>query len=98
MESWTPGDWGIFLTALVAAVGSIGGTFTTIFLQLRGNAKTEQAKAISADSNAKVSAVVAQTREIANAVPGASTAPTDGISTERLHATRAGDAPTGATP
>ncbi len=80
MAEWTPGDWGIFLTALVAAVASIGGTITTILLQIRGNAKTEQAKAISTDSNQKVTAVVAQVRNIADAVPGASTGPTDTVS------------------
>lgn len=77
MSAWTPGDWGIFLTALVAAVGSIGGTITTIILQMRGNAKIETSAAISTDTNQKTTAIVAQTRNIADAVPGADTSPTD---------------------
>ncbi len=79
MSEWTPEQWGIFLGILATFLTSVGGLATTIILQLRGNAKTDAAKAISADSNEKVTAVVAQTREIARAAPGASTAPTDAV-------------------
>lgn len=82
MESWTPADWAIFFTALTTAVASITGAIATVYLQIRGNAKTEAAKAISADSNEKVTAVVAQTRNIADAVPGASTQPTDAVASK----------------
>lgn len=77
MGNWTPQDWITFLAALGAFVTTLGGVIATIVLQLRGNAKVDAAKAISLDSNQKVTAVVAQTRNIADAVPGADTSPTD---------------------
>lgn len=77
METWTPQDWVIFLGGLATAVTTIGGVITTIVLQIRGNAKVEAARAISTDTNQKTTAIVAQTREIARAVPDADTAPTD---------------------
>lgn len=82
MESWTADDWIKFLTALGGFVTVLGGVVATIVLQLRGNAKTEAAKAISSDTNLKVTATVAQTRNIADAVPGASTAPTDAVASK----------------
>lgn len=79
MEMWTPQDWIVFLGALGTFVVTVGGVATTIILQVRGNAKTEAAKQISSDNNDKITAVVAQTREIARAVPNASTGPTDAV-------------------
>jgi len=77
MGAWTPEQWLAFLGGVVALLGTLGGTITTIILQLRGNAKVDAAKAISTDTNQKATAIVAQTREIARAVPDADTSPTD---------------------
>ncbi len=88
MAAWSVSDWLTFLAAAGAFATTLGGIVTTIILQLRGNAKTEQAKAISTDTNIKMTATVAQAREIARAVPGATTAPTD-IVIQRAPATDA---------
>jgi hypothetical protein len=82
MENWTPDQWLAFLGGAVALLGTLAGTITTVILQLRGNAKTEAARMISADNNEKVTAVVAQVHNIADAVPGASTGPTDALVTK----------------
>jgi hypothetical protein len=79
MSSWTPEQWLALIGGLVGLAGTLIGTIVTAVLQIRGNAKTEAAKQISQDNNAKVTALVAQTNNIADAVPGASTAPTDHI-------------------
>jgi hypothetical protein len=77
MENWTPDQWLAFLGGAVALLGTLAGTITTVILQLRTNTKVEAARAISTDTNQKTTAIVAQTRNIADAVPGASTDPTD---------------------
>jgi hypothetical protein len=74
-HAYTAQDWVLILGAFFTGLTGLA----TVLLQLRGNAKTEAAKQISADNNAKVNAVVAQVHNIADAVPGASTAPTDAI-------------------
>lgn len=93
MSAWTPEQWILFLTALGGFATTVSGLIITIILQLRGNAKTEQARVVSADNNRKITAVVAQTREIARAVPDADTTPTDNVTGTRVQATRAGDPP-----
>lgn len=75
MSAWTPEQWITFLTGL----GGFLAALSTIYLQIRGNAKTEAAKVISADNNVKLNAVVSQTHELARADPVASTAPTDAL-------------------
>lgn len=78
MSSWTPEQWtNFFLAAGGFLTVAIVPAIINIILTLRGNAKVDAAKALSADTNQKTTAIVAQTREIADAVPGASTAPTD---------------------
>jgi hypothetical protein len=79
MNAWTPQDWLVFFGGLVTVLTALGTGVTTIILQLRGNAKTEAAKSVSEDNNIKINAIAAQTNNIADAVPGASTAPTDAI-------------------
>lgn len=78
MDTWGPQDWVVFF----GAAATFLGTLATVVLQVIGNLRTAQAKAISTDSNEKVTAVVAQTREIARATPDASTAPTDAVATK----------------
>jgi hypothetical protein len=79
MADWTPADWTTFLTALGGFVTVLGGVIATIVLQVRGNRKTAESAMVSQDNNDKLSAVVAQTHEIARAVPQASTAPTEDL-------------------
>lgn len=79
MGTWTPQDWILFLTALGGFATTLGGVIVTIVLQMRGNAKTDAAKVISADNNDKLTAVVHQTNNIAAAVPGATTDATDAV-------------------
>jgi hypothetical protein len=75
MGTWTPGDWGIFF----AAAGTFVGVLITGILQIITLWKTAQSKAVSVDNNQKINALVSQTNVIADAVPGASTTPTDHI-------------------
>lgn len=77
MGTWTPDDWIKILTALGGFVTLLGTSVTAIILQLRNTAKTEAARVLSADNNRQLGAVVRQTNNIADAVPGASTAATD---------------------
>ncbi len=75
MALWTPEQWIVFFTGLGGFIASVA----TVWLQLRGNAKTSAAKKVSEDNNEKLTATVAQIHEIARAVPKASTAPTDDL-------------------
>jgi len=72
MDSWTPAEWASFLTALGGFVTLLGSVITTIVLQIKNNARSKE-------NGEKLNAVAAQTNNIADAVPGASTAPTDHI-------------------
>ena len=76
-HAYTAQDWVLIIGAVFTGLTGLA----TIVLQLIGNRKTDSAKAVSADNNTKISAVVEQTRNIADAVPGASTAPTDAVTT-----------------
>lgn len=78
MSSWTPQDWTVFFGVLTTFLTTVGGLVTTIWLQVKGNAKTKASMAISVDNNEKLHAVVAQTNSIGGAV-NVSTAPTDTI-------------------
>lgn len=70
-------DWVLIIGAISTALVGVLTGIATIVLQLRTNTKVEAAKAISTDTNQKTTAIVAQSREIARAVPGASTDATD---------------------
>ncbi len=75
MSQWTPADWLVFLGGL----GTFAGVLVTGILQILTLLKQNKSAAVSSDNNDKLSAVVAQTHEIARAVPKASTAPTEDL-------------------
>ncbi len=75
MAAWTSQDWVVFF----GSAGTFLGVVATVILQIIGNLRTSQAKAISSDNNVKLNAVVSQTNNIADAIPKASTAPTDAL-------------------
>lgn len=72
-HAYTAQDWVLIIGAVFTGLTSLAAAV----LGYLNSRTASQAKAISTDTNQKATAIVEQSREIARAVPGASTDPTD---------------------